>query len=211
MIDAQQAQIRAKQMQQHIQTQQAQQRQRQAVMNANSTNPANQPQMSLLQQPVGQPATPLPRPGSTAPQQMTQPGMPTQATLQQAVQSLTNTYNTPNPLLDLPPEMRNEIYRAALTIGTERYDEGNLICFGDYKTPALLQVCHQIRDEASGIYYGENTFFHLGFFKFEPCYGCMQYGKGRVRYVDQQVRKATGEGISLLSGFKVMEWELQEG
>lgn len=109
MMNAQQAQISAKQMQQHIQTQQAQQRQRQAVMNANSTNPANQPQMSLLQQPVGQPATSLPRPGSTAPQQMTQPSMNTQGTLQQAVQSLTNTYNSPdwpqrNPIIrNLPP------------------------------------------------------------------------------------------------------------
>lgn len=112
MMNASQAQLQAKQMQQHIQTQQAQQRQRQAIMNGNNANSANQAQMSLLQQPVGQPATPLPRPGSTAPQQMTQPGMLNQSTIQQAVQSLSNTLNTPNwceqnPVIRALPQFLN--------------------------------------------------------------------------------------------------------
>ncbi|KAK5731999.1 hypothetical protein LTR17_010952 [Elasticomyces elasticus] len=61
-------------------------------------------------------------------------------------------------LLTIPPEMRNRIYREALL-------EGSIcVCsaFGLLRSlpdePALLRVCHQIREEAMSIYYCENKF-----------------------------------------------------
>lgn len=58
-------------------------------------------------------------------------------------------------LLTIPPEMRNRIYRCALVQPepiqlrpANRWPE----------SPPLLQTCHQIRSESSGIYYQENTF-----------------------------------------------------
>lgn len=58
-----------------------------------------------------------------------------------------------SPLLKLPGELRNRIYRSALleqpyvTVGRAAFVE-----------PGLLLVCHQIRREAAPIYYGENKF-----------------------------------------------------
>ncbi|KAK5127342.1 hypothetical protein LTR85_006681 [Meristemomyces frigidus] len=59
-------------------------------------------------------------------------------------------------LLTLPPEMRNRIYRFALLA-----PEGiiKLPVIGHWPSaPSLLQTCHQIRTEASAIYYTENEF-----------------------------------------------------
>jgi hypothetical protein len=69
-----------------------------------------------------------------------------------------NTGNTESRFLSLPPELRNEIYRLALTkpgriwflCGTHHFDK--------HAVPPLLQVCRQIRDEALPIYFGGNSF-----------------------------------------------------
>lgn len=60
---------------------------------------------------------------------------------------------TPFKFLDLPPELRNRIYRDA-TVSTEQIrvqDAG-------YARPPLLSTCRQVRSEAVAIYYAENVF-----------------------------------------------------
>ncbi|KAK5127473.1 hypothetical protein LTR85_006812 [Meristemomyces frigidus] len=58
-----------------------------------------------------------------------------------------------SPLLALPGELRNRIYRLALV-------EPRLVLLNRTKfvEPALLVACHQIRHEAAPIFYGENDF-----------------------------------------------------
>ena len=61
-----------------------------------------------------------------------------------------------SPLLSLPPEIRNRIYRAVLVD-----EEGPIYVKPDEKLPAapgLLQTCRVIRKEAITIYYQENRF-----------------------------------------------------
>jgi len=57
------------------------------------------------------------------------------------------------PLLRLPPELRNRIWAAAVVqvdpIGVDSVST---------KPPSLLGVCRQIRSEAIGIWYNENSF-----------------------------------------------------
>ncbi|KAK5127508.1 hypothetical protein LTR85_006847 [Meristemomyces frigidus] len=62
-----------------------------------------------------------------------------------------------SPLLSLPPELRNAIYRFA-TVGANELiiDPQQLILAPP--EPGLLSVCKQIRKEASGLYYRENLF-----------------------------------------------------
>lgn len=59
-------------------------------------------------------------------------------------------------LLSLPPKMRNRIYRAALVS-----DGRDILIRPSIKPaiePALLRTCQQIRNEATEMYYQENTF-----------------------------------------------------
>ena len=58
-------------------------------------------------------------------------------------------------MLELPPELRNRVYRALLT-SIENFTIP--VNEGPPTEPALLSVCRQTREEAIGIYYQENTF-----------------------------------------------------
>ena len=66
----------------------------------------------------------------------------------------------PSPFLDLPPELRNAIYREVLI--SDESIEANLTFRG--ANPGLgmrlglLQICRQIRDEAHDIFWSENKF-----------------------------------------------------
>lgn len=61
------------------------------------------------------------------------------------------------PLLQLPPELRNGIWKYALYMDM---DDGFCILNEDenFPEPALLSTCRQIRREAMGIFYSENIF-----------------------------------------------------
>jgi len=67
-----------------------------------------------------------------------------------------NSSNTHCPLLQLPPELRNRIYEACLladgVIDVADKDE--------IEEPALLATCKEVRNEATAIFYGGNTFTH---------------------------------------------------
>lgn len=52
--------------------------------------------------------------------------------------------------MNLPPELRVEVYRLALAKQGSKYT---------LRPPALAQVCKQIRAEVLPIYYGENAFY----------------------------------------------------
>jgi len=60
-----------------------------------------------------------------------------------------------SPILKLPPELRNAIYRCVLIsdtpIDVSERNENLTPCY-------LLATCRQIRAEASKMYYSENTF-----------------------------------------------------
>ena len=56
-----------------------------------------------------------------------------------------------SPLLELPPELRNKIYRYALVSGSTVY-----VGLGGFVEPSLLATCKHIRQEASPIFYKEN-------------------------------------------------------
>ncbi|KAK4995285.1 hypothetical protein LTR66_004870 [Elasticomyces elasticus] len=66
--------------------------------------------------------------------------------------SIANAANS--PLLRLPGELRNKIYRMALIWGIARLQ----IQRGRDKQPALIQVCRQIRREAFSIFFQEAPF-----------------------------------------------------
>lgn len=57
-------------------------------------------------------------------------------------------------LLELPAELRNRTYRYAMTSDEAVEVEGEAII----SSTKLLQVCHQIREEATSIFYAENAF-----------------------------------------------------
>lgn len=57
-----------------------------------------------------------------------------------------------SPLLDLPGELRNRIYRAALL---EDHIDVENACFAE---PGLLRTCKMIRHETGPIFYAENMF-----------------------------------------------------
>lgn len=67
--------------------------------------------------------------------------------------------------LEMPAELRNEIYRMALPTRTVRWFDRSSPLKNDhidFDEPALLKVNRQIRDEAWSIYYMENKFiFHM--------------------------------------------------
>ncbi|KAI9725083.1 MAG: hypothetical protein M1812_000359 [Candelaria pacifica] len=67
--------------------------------------------------------------------------------------SLKNTSKT-FAFLSLPPELRNKVYRLLL-VSTKTFTVG--LRFGSFDT-SLLCVNKQIHEEASGIFYEENTF-----------------------------------------------------
>ena len=58
-----------------------------------------------------------------------------------------------SPLLALAAELRNRIYRYALASGVP-ID----VSTTNTTSAALLATCHEIRGEAIGIYFSENTF-----------------------------------------------------
>ncbi|KAK5111966.1 hypothetical protein LTR85_011713 [Meristemomyces frigidus] len=58
----------------------------------------------------------------------------------------------PFRLLDLPPELRSNIYELAL-LQTSKIQVNRKL-----RIPTLLQSSHQVREEASGIYYKQNEF-----------------------------------------------------
>jgi len=66
------------------------------------------------------------------------------------------------PLLKLPRELRDRIYSEVLIeddmIDTQpwQFYEGRTLT---WQPPPLLQTCRRIRNEASKIYYAENTFY----------------------------------------------------
>lgn len=73
-----------------------------------------------------------------------------------------STSQTPH-LLGLSPELRNEIYSYTLTTDDDDDDDEVWLIDSDNKTstlPPILQVCRQIRVEASAMYYS-NTHFGL--------------------------------------------------
>ncbi|KAK4544202.1 hypothetical protein LTR36_004412 [Oleoguttula mirabilis] len=59
-----------------------------------------------------------------------------------------------SPLLALAPELRNMIYRSVLISA----DPIDISCEDAATPPAILATCRQIKEEATSIYYGENTF-----------------------------------------------------
>lgn len=59
-----------------------------------------------------------------------------------------------SPLIELPAELRNNIYRKALL----RDGEISVSSKESPDEPALLATCRQIRSEVLPIYYGENNF-----------------------------------------------------
>lgn len=65
-----------------------------------------------------------------------------------------------SPLASIPGELRNRIYTEVLVedVGMGVYLTHDRDPNSHWKAPALLQVCRQIHDEASSIYYGLNTF-----------------------------------------------------
>ena len=65
----------------------------------------------------------------------------------------TPALQTQSPLLKLPAELRNVIYRYSLI------KQGDArIQLRDLRPSALLYTCRQIRYEASSIYFSENNF-----------------------------------------------------
>ncbi|KAK0307650.1 hypothetical protein LTR01_005650 [Friedmanniomyces endolithicus] len=58
-------------------------------------------------------------------------------------------------LLDLPPEIRNTIYHLVLV----RECRKRVLAPALPYDPALLRTCHQIRQEAQGIFLHQNTFY----------------------------------------------------
>lgn len=64
---------------------------------------------------------------------------------------------TQSPLLALPPEMRNRIYRFVVVTSTEN-DEIEIGKDHRPRPPFLLHTCHQLRQEAIKIYHEENHF-----------------------------------------------------
>ena len=68
----------------------------------------------------------------------------------------TLTPATHSGFLDLPAELRNEIYRLAFVGNAElRFANPTNFC----RSAALLRTCHQVHDEARSIIYGENSFY----------------------------------------------------
>lgn len=63
-----------------------------------------------------------------------------------------------SPLARLPPELRIIIYELVLLSDDpiKLYDVP--LPFKPWKAPNLLQCCRQLKNEASGVYYGENIF-----------------------------------------------------
>lgn len=61
------------------------------------------------------------------------------------------------PLLKLPAELRNRIYEMVLLDATTTHVT-TAKAKPDWHSPGLLRTCHQIRSEASSIYYAVNIF-----------------------------------------------------
>ena len=69
----------------------------------------------------------------------------------------TNSNETFSPLLELPRELRDLIYREVL-VGEEK-TVALIDCAGKAQAePSLLRTCQQIREEAKNVYYVNNTF-----------------------------------------------------
>ncbi|KAG9530542.1 hypothetical protein KCU93_g2667, partial [Aureobasidium melanogenum] len=60
----------------------------------------------------------------------------------------------PFRLLDLPAEIRLEIYKLVLLSGQDQ----NIRIFGQVRQPALLRTCKKIRSETLPVYYGKSWF-----------------------------------------------------
>jgi len=61
-------------------------------------------------------------------------------------------------ILDLLPELRNQIYELALIEPTGTINLNEYPSLLHTQIPSLLQSCHQIRSEASSIYHGSHSF-----------------------------------------------------
>lgn len=61
-----------------------------------------------------------------------------------------------SPLARLPQELRNYVYELAVT--SDKPIRVSTEILPRWQAPGLLQCCHQSRNEASGIYFGGNTF-----------------------------------------------------
>ena len=85
----------------------------------------------------------------------------------------------------LPAELRNRIYRELLQGTTTHHIQTPF----DFKEPPLLQVCHQIRNEASSIYYAENSFlFEAENLSTNRCFAWCQRALPRVPSLLSRVR-----------------------
>jgi hypothetical protein len=89
--------------------------------------------------------------------------------------------------LDLPPEIRNMIYKEILVVGKIFYPEldpyDNRLHYDfDYKKPqfALLRVCKQIHSEAEPLYLGMNLFVLPN--KFKDCRPFCEIGRDPVTF-----------------------------
>lgn len=64
--------------------------------------------------------------------------------------------NQQSPFLRLPPELRNRIYEDLLV--SEEVVGVTSLGYHQWTPPSLLHTCHQIRSEASKLYYAANIF-----------------------------------------------------
>ena len=85
-------------------------------------------------------------------------------------------------LLVMPAELRNKIYEIVLV------SEGNVTISAATKHPALLQVCHQIREEATKIYFSQNHFL-------------VSASDSNVAVLDAWLSTTSGEEGSSISAF----------
>lgn len=92
------------------------------------------------------------------------------------------------PLLKLPPELRNRIYRYAI-VQDEPIDVAETT---KKKEPALLATCKEIREQALKMFYHENTFYCLA--NFLPP-GTKAAGESETAAVDNAIGESILERI----------------
>jgi len=106
------------------------------------------------------------------------PAQPDDQTTQQM-----NSAPSASRLLTLPPEIRNTIYHYRLssnsTIALRSSLHGGKKC----PEPSLLRTCHQIRSEATAVYYANNSFL-FSFTVLNGTFVDAQNVKSFVRWLD---------------------------
>ncbi|USW59478.1 hypothetical protein Slin15195_G127970 [Septoria linicola] len=108
-----------------------------------------------------------------------------------AIASSTALDDSKVSFLDLPSELRNEIYRCCLSapqqLAIKPEDTSHhlhkeaVLQAGFSLQPNLFQACQQVRDEAVTILYGENTFYISNVYKTGQTF-CKQIGSN-IRYL----------------------------